>query len=251
MIRATSTLLAALALPLAAQAQDGPRLTFTLGAGASAVPEYFGSDEVEAGPSFSADVGFLRFGPISLGDEDLTDIETGLGFRGSFRYVPAREGEPFEGADRLADEVDRAFEVGGGVSYAQSWYEAFAVARLGVGGHEAVVGEVGLDLIARPTGRLTLTAGPRLFYGSDDYADTYFSTAEDTDAAAPLFEAEGGLLSSGIEVGASYDLTDRWGLQATARYDRLQGDAADSPITEEDDQVSATVEITRTFDFRF
>ncbi len=250
MTRATLAFLAAaaLTLPAAAQAQDGPRLTFTLGAGASAVPDYFGSDEVEAGPSFSADVGFLRFGRVALGDEDPTDIETGLGFRGSFRYVPAREGEPFEGPDRLGDEVDRAFELGGGVSYGQGWYEAFAVARLGVGGHDALVGEVGMDLIARPTDRLQLTAGPRIFLGTDDYADTYFSTSE---AAAPAFEAEGGILSSGLEVGASYDLTDRWGLQATARYDRLQNDAADSPISEEDDQVSATIEVTRTFDFRF
>lgn len=250
MIRATLALLVA-ALPAPAFAQDGPRLAFTVGAGAAVVPEYFGSDQTDVGPSFSFDAGFVSLGGLSFGDEDPTDVETGLGFRGSFRYVSARQGGPFEGPGRLAGEVDAAIEVGGGVRYAQSWYEAFAVARVGVGGHDAVVGELGMDLIARPTDRLRLTAGPRLFYGTDDYAGTYFSTADDTDAAGPLFEAGGGLLTSGVELGASYGLSDRWGLQATARYDRFQGDAGESPITEEDDQVSATIELTRRFDFRF
>jgi outer membrane scaffolding protein for murein synthesis (MipA/OmpV family) len=252
MTRATLLALLAAAVPGLAAAQDGSRLSFRLGAGISSVPEYFGSNESEVGPSFSVNEGFLSFGRFAFGDADPTDIETGLGFRGSFRYVSGREGDDF-GADAGVSDVDATFEIGGGLSYVQPWYEAFAVARYGVGGSEALVGDLGVDLIARPTERLTLRAGPRLQYGSGQYAETYFSVESTPGPVGPVggFDASGGLLSSGVEVGASYDLTDRWGLQATARYDRLQGDAEDSPITEKDDQVSATVEITRTFDFRF
>ena len=67
-------LAAALALlPLGALAQDGPRLSFSLGAGVSAVPEYFGSDEVEAGPSVALGDVHLSFGPVAFGDPDPTD----------------------------------------------------------------------------------------------------------------------------------------------------------------------------------
>lgn len=251
-----SRLAAAVALALvpfgaAAQSVDGPGLAFTLGAGVEALPDYFGSDEVTAGPGFSFDLGYLSLGPLTFGSRDFDAIPEGFGFRGSFRYVPERSGEDFEGPNRLGEEVDAAFEIGGGVRYAQPWWEAFAVARRGFGGHDGVVGEVGMDLIARPTDRLTLRGGPRLFYGDDSFADTYFSTAEDTDRAGPDFEASGGLLSSGLEVGAEYRLTERWGLAANVGYERLRNDAADSPISEEDEQVSASLLVTRRFDIRF
>lgn len=243
---AATTALAFVPLAASAQSADGPGLAFTLGAGVEAVPDYFGSDEVTAGPGFSFDLGYLSVGPLSFGSRDFDAVPEGFGFRGSFRYIPERSGEDFEGAGRLGDEVDAAFEIGGGVRYAQPWWEAFAVARQGFGGHDGVVGEVGMDLIARPTERLTLRGGPRLFYGDDSYADTYFSTVRGAG-----FEASGGLLSSGVEVGAEYRLTEAWGLAANVRYERLRNDAADSPITREDEQVSASLLVTRRFDIRF
>lgn len=249
MTRPAALLLAAL-LPAAAAAQDDPGLSFTLGAGVSTVPSFFGSDENEVGPDLAFDLGYLSVGPLSFGSRDPAAPQ-GFGFRGSFRYVPERDGEPFAGPDRLGEPLDASFEVGGGVRYAQPFYEAFAVARYGIGGSEAVVGEVGLDLIARPTDRLALRAGPRLLVGSDDYADYYFSTAEDTDLAGPAFEAGGGLLASGLEAGVTYRLTERFFVEGAARYERLRGDAADSPITAEDDQFSASLAVTRRFDLRF
>lgn len=252
MIRlAPAAALALLPLGASAQTEGGPGLAFTLGLGIESVPDYFGSDEVTAGPAFSFDLGYLGLGPLSFGSRDLDAVPEGLGFRGSFRYVPERSGERFEGPDRLGEPVDAAFEIGGGLRYSQPWWEVFAVARQGFGGHDGIVGDVGMDLIARPSDRLTLRGGPRLFFGDDSFAETYFSTAVDTDAAGPRFEASGGLLSSGLEVGAEYRLTEAWGVAASLRYDRLRNDAADSPISLEDDQVSASLLVTRRFDIRF
>jgi outer membrane scaffolding protein for murein synthesis (MipA/OmpV family) len=236
---------AALALvPLAAAAQDtGAGLAFTLGVGVESVPEYLGSDDQAPRVAFSFDLGYVGLGPVRFGSRGPEEIPEGLGFRGSFRYVPERSGEEFEGAGRLADPVDAAFEVGGGLRYAQPSWEAFAVARRGFGGHEGFVGDVGVDLIARPAERLTLRAGPRLFLGDDEFAGTYFD--------APGFEAEGGILSSGLAVGAGYSLSDAWGLAASIRYDRLQQDAAASPVSAEDDQFSAELLVTRRLDIRF
>lgn len=254
MIRPIIRLAALALLPLAAAAQEGPRLAFTLGAGVSAVPGYFGSDEVEAGPAFAFDLDAVRLGPLSFGSGP---ERQGLGFRGSFRYIPERSSEDDEELEGL-DDVDATFEIGGGLSYAQPWYETFAVARYGLGGSEALVGEVGIEFIARPTDRLTLRAGPRILIGSGDYAATYFGVTADEAAASALagndltdFDASGGVLSSGVVLGAEYRLSDAWGIEGSVRYERLQGDAASSPITDEDDQLSASVAVTRRFEFGF
>ena len=126
--------------------------------------------------------------------------------------------------------------------------------RRGFGGHEAWVGEAGLDLIARPTDRWKLTVGPRLFWGSDDYADTYFGV-DTSEAAAgrPAYEAEGGLLTSGVEVGARYQIDDDWGLEGAVTWEKYRNDAADSPIVENgsDDQWSVRLGVTRVFRLRF
>lgn len=245
----------AVLVPLQAAAQTderGPALAFSLGAGVSSVPGYFGSDEVETGPEVAFDFGGVRLGPIGFGGAGPEEIRDGFGFEGSFRFIPERSADDYEELTGLED-VDAAFELGGGVSYARPWWEAFVVARYGIGGHESVVGEVGMDLIARPSDRLTLRAGPRILVGSDDYAATYFGVTEAEALASDFdaFEAGGGLMSAGLEVGATYQLTEAWGVEGNVRLERLRGDAADSPITAEDDQVTASLAITRRFNFGF
>ncbi|MBP1805784.1 MipA/OmpV family protein [Rubellimicrobium aerolatum] len=254
MIRPAVALLALLPLPALAQTPDatGPRLAFTLGAGIAATPGYFGSDEAEPGPDFTFSAGFLRFGSRSFGREDPYATAEGWDFRGSFRYVHERSGDDYEELEGL-DDIDGAIEIGGGVSYARSWWEVLAVARYGVTGHESWVGEVGMDLISRPTDRLTLRAGPRLLLGTDDYAATYFGVSDAESAASGLaaYDASGGLLTSGVRASASYRLAGAWGLTGEVRYERLVGDAASSPITAEDDQYSASLLVTRRFTVRF
>jgi outer membrane scaffolding protein for murein synthesis (MipA/OmpV family) len=242
---------AAALLPLQALAQDGGnRFAFDLRAGVEARPGYFGSDEVAVGPDLGFSLRGLSLGPLSFGGTG--EVEQGLGLRGSFRFLPGRSADDYEELQGLED-VDAAVELGGGLSYSESWYEAFAVARYGVTGHESLVADLGMDLIARPTDRLTLRGGPRVFLGSDDFAATYFGvTASEADASAfPAFEAEGGILSTGVELSADYRLTDNWGLEGGVRYDRLRNDAATSPITAEDNQLSAFLGVTRRFDIQF
>ena len=132
-------------------------------------------------------------------------------------------------------------------------YELYAKLRYGVIGHESLVAEVGGDLYYRPSDQITLSAGPRVLWGSDDYAQTYFGVTDaESDASSfDSFEAGAGIMSAGIEAEAQYQFNDNWGVTGTIRYDQLQEDAADSPITQSDDQLSASVVITRriTLDF--
>jgi outer membrane scaffolding protein for murein synthesis (MipA/OmpV family) len=252
MYRLAIAALAAL-LPLQVFAQEaGNRFAFTLRGGIEARPGYFGSDEVAVGPDLASSLDSLSFGPLSFGDPDLDAVPEGFGLRGSFRYLPERSSDDYEELAGLED-VDAAFELGGGIFYAQPWWEVFAVVRYGVTGHESVVADLGMDLIARPSDRVILRAGPRVFLGSDDFAATYFGVteAEAAESAFPAFDAQGGILSAGLEASIEYRLTGAWGLEGGVRLDRLRNDAADSPITADDNQLSAFLGVTRRFAFEF
>ncbi len=233
-----------------APAGGGPGLIFTLRGGVASTPEYFGADAYQVGPDLGfrlnrANLGLLNFG----GDED-EERTYGLGLRGSFRYVGERDDADFSELEGL-DDVDATFELGLGVGYSTRLFEAFADVRYGIGGHESLVGELGADLKLQASDRLTFTAGPRMLLGSGDYAATYFSVSPDEAAASggtfEAYDADGGVLSAGVEVGARYDLDGPWGIEGAVTYDRLVGDAADSPIVEQGDrdQYGLRIGITR------
>jgi len=232
----------------------GNALRFTIGAGISGSPGYFGADEMEVGPTGTFRFEYLRFGSLEFGNPDPNAEDEGLSFGASFRYVPERTSDDYAELDGL-DDVDATFELGGSVAYTTPLYEVSAELRYGLGGHESFVAELGADVFHRPTDRLELSLGPRLLMGDSDYARTYFGVTEDEAGASDFdaYDPQGGLLTAGVEFGATYELTDLWGLEGNIRYDRYIGDAADSPIvqSESDDQVSLDLLVTRRFDFSF
>ena len=80
---------------------------------------------------------------------------------------------------------------------------------------------------------------------SDDYMQTYFGVtsvqSRNSRAGLPVYTPDGGVKDIFIAVGSSVDLSDRWLLKAGARYGRLLGDAADSPVIETENQLSGTI----------
>jgi outer membrane scaffolding protein for murein synthesis (MipA/OmpV family) len=173
---------------------------------------------------------------------------------GSLRYIGERDASENAALTGLED-VDASLELGVGLRYATENLEVFGAVRYGVVGHESFVGELGADALVRPTDRLTLRAGPRGFFGDDDYASTYFGVTGAESAASsgalPAFEADGGLLSAGVELGAGYRINEDWGIDAAITYERLRNSAEDSPISLDDDQVSARIGLTRRFTLGF
>jgi outer membrane scaffolding protein for murein synthesis (MipA/OmpV family) len=127
--------------------------------------------------------------------------------------------------------------------------------RYGFIGHNAWTGDIGADGIAYPMDGLTLTLGPRLGFGDNRFADTYFGISETESERSGLeaYDAKGGLLSAGVELGARYLFNDRWGVEGGASWGRLLNDAADSPITEEGsaDQYRVRLGITRSISLDF
>lgn len=232
----------------------GRAIGFTLSGGVQSAPEYFGSSDNEASVALGGTLNYLRLGGFTFGSPDPLYAPEGFGITGSFRYIGERDDDDYSELAGL-DDVDASFELGGGLRYATRNYQVFGNLRYGVVGHEAVVGEVGADVFLRPTDRLTLSAGPRALFGGSDYASTYFGVTEVESLASggnfPAYDPDGGLISTSVEVGAGYRLTDTWGVDATVSYEKLRDEAARSPIAQDDDQVRASIGLTRRFSFGF
>ncbi|WP_085905519.1 MipA/OmpV family protein [Kiloniella majae] len=83
--------------------------------------------------------------------------------------------------------------------------------------------------------------GPSITWADDNYMENTFGINA-TQAAASrnnyaIYDAEGGIKDVGLNASFSYALTENISLLATGGYSRLLGDAADSPIV--DDEGSA------------
>ncbi|MEM8824759.1 MAG: MipA/OmpV family protein [Pseudomonadota bacterium] len=229
-------------------------LGFTLRGGVATSPEFFGSDDNDVSPDIGFSLNYLRLGRFEIGNPDPSFERQGFGFTGSFRFIDERN----EGDDVILDglgDVDTSVELGLGVEYVLGNFEAFGAVRYGIIGHNGFVGEIGANLIARPTDRWTLRVGPRVNFGDDEFAEEYFGVtagqAASSVAGLPEFDADGGLISAGIELGATYQINDRWGIEGAVLYDELFDDAEDSPITSDDSTFSARIGITRRFTLGF
>ncbi|GAB5445522.1 MipA/OmpV family protein [Gymnodinialimonas sp.] len=237
--------------PTPAQAQ-GFGISGEIGFGARVRQEYFGAEDYAISPRGRGSLEAIRFGPVSRGEPGVVRDTEGFGFRGAFRLVPGRSASDFPELTGLED-VSFSVELGLGVAYELENARVFADVRYGVIGHGTWVSEIGGDVIYRPSDRLTISAGPRAFFGSEDYASTYFGvTAAEAGASAfNAFDASGGLLSAGFEVLVDQRLNDDWSIQGELEFSRFLNDASASPITQEADHAIFSLTLSRRFSFGF
>ncbi|HEV2816447.1 MAG TPA: MipA/OmpV family protein [Allosphingosinicella sp.] len=225
--------LALLAAPASAQDEDG--YTIMVGAGAQTYPKYPGADSYGINPL--PIFGFRRAGsplPLSAPDDGI-----GLGFlgRGSvFDLGPAvrlqnKREEDDVGA--AVGDVGFTIEAGGFVQVRPAEnFRLRAELRQGLGGHDGLVGDVGADLMLSDGDTYVFSIGPRARWADGDYHAAYFGVTPAVAAATglPAFDPDGGFYALGAMAGLTYKLGRNWGLRGYVGYDRLIGDAADSPI---------------------
>ena len=130
-----------------------------------------------------------------------------------------------------------------------------AEVRKGIGGHEGVVGAIGADQIWRDGDRYVFSVGPRLLFSDARYQRAFFGV--DTAAAAasglPAHRPDGGIHAVALASGLSYQFSPRFGLFGYGRYERLVGDAANSPIVRQlgsRNQMSGGLGLSYTFTIR-
>ncbi|MCW2382676.1 MULTISPECIES: MipA/OmpV family protein [unclassified Sphingobium] len=196
-------------------------------------PSFPGADSLSVRP-------FLE-GDIARGDEpfefEAPDESFGIPVVsvGGFEVGPSMAVEGKRKADEVPGfvKVNRSLELGGFVQmFLAPSFRLRADLRQGVTGHEALVGSVSADWIMRDGDRWLVSVGPRVTLGSGKHQRTWFgvSPAQAAASGLPVFEAKGGVQSVGAAAGLIRQLDARWSLHGYARYDRLVGDAADSPV---------------------
>lgn len=124
--------------------------------------------------------------------------------------------------------------------------------RKGLSGHKGWVGEISADYIARQGDDWLFSIGPRVTLGDAKYSRAYFGVAPAAAVASglPAYDPGGGVQSVGVTAGYHRMLDKNWGIAVYGRYDRLIGDAADSPVTRElgsRSQPSVGVAVSYTF----
>jgi outer membrane protein len=247
----TRLILASLAVPLCAasalaadipsgpvvppvQAREVARpydLELEVGMGAAYSPAYEGASDYKFTPWPIVTLHYLWL--PGLGEVKSDVRRDGFSFGPSFRYVRERESADYA-ALRGLNDVDAAYEIGGKFAYTFGMFRAHAALRRGFGGHEGFVGEAGLDATFNPTPVTEVSFGPRMSYASADYMRTYLGVtpAESLTSGLVAYDPGGGIKGVGAEVNARYMFTPQWSLLGTLQYERLVGDAADSPIAQ-------------------
>jgi outer membrane protein len=247
----------ALLFAVPAGAQESRDYRVRLGLGAQLQPEYIGADDREVAPLFDIDVarGTKPFGFEAPDDS----FGIALVSEGGFSAGPAAN---IEGSRRDSDvgaalgKVPTTFEAGAFAQVqASESIRLRGELRKGIGGHEGLVGSVGADHIWRDQDRYVLSIGPRLLFSDSRYQRAYFGV--DAAAAAvtglPRYRPDGGLHAVALASGLTYQFSQRWGTFGFARYERLVGDAARSPVVRElgsRNQTSAGIGLSYTFTVR-
>jgi outer membrane protein len=85
------------------------------------------------------------------------------------------------------------------------------------------------------------SVGPGLTWADARYMHTFFSITDAQAAVSPLspYAARAGVVDLHFNAIASYEISSRWSVGATAYVARLNGDADESPVTLRRSQTTA------------
>ncbi|HXF88564.1 MAG TPA: MipA/OmpV family protein [Xanthobacteraceae bacterium] len=248
------------ALPAAAWAEAAKYWTVTVGIEARVAPRWQGADDkYETFPVPLLDV--RRAGTMERFRGPRDGISIGLIDTGSFRLGPVgkirfpRKVKDDSNLVGLGD-VGWAYEVGVFADYYfVPWLRTRAEVRQGWGGHDGLTADLMADVIAQVTPQLMLSAGPRISFANTDATVPYYSVtpAQSVASGLPVFNARGGVRGVGAGAQARYFWTPLWATHAFVEYERLAGDAKNSPIVAlrgSPDQWTFGAGITYAFDMK-
>lgn len=223
-----------------------------LGVGAMVKPRYEASDSYFVYPFPLISVG--RFYVPGFGQVVDGRRRSGVFVYPSFGFVGERKASDTTDLTGT-NKVNWALELGLGGGFRTENFRAFAEVRQGFNGHTGQVGQLGVDGILYPGEKWELSIGPRAEFASGNYMDTYFgvSAAEAAASGGRLtqYDPGAGFKSVGLAARVSYDLNDDVRLHLQGGYERLIGDAADSPIAKVGSENQFNIGLGVTYRFAF
>ena len=217
-----------------AEAQDNQDYRVRVGLGAQFVPEFVGSKSDNLAPMFHVNIahGANEFNFGAPDDSPGVALVSSNGFTaGPAGNIQWKRKESEVGAP--VGNVSTTFEVGAFAQYeAKDSFRVRGEVLKGLNGHDGVLGSVGADKIWRDGDRYVFSIGPRVLFSDGRFQRAYFgvSPAAALASGLPVYVPKSGIYAVAVASGLNYQLNRRWGLFGFARYERLVGDAARSPI---------------------
>jgi outer membrane scaffolding protein for murein synthesis (MipA/OmpV family) len=141
--------------------------------------------------------------------------------------------------------------------FAEFWPLTFIRARLearhGIRAGSGFAGNAGVDFVL-PYQRFTVSVGPRMTFGDDQYVQRYFGVTplEARRSRFAAFRPKGGITSLGLLGSVTYAWNETWATTAYVGYNRLIADAADGPIVRgigSRDQLTFGAKLSYSFNF--
>jgi outer membrane protein len=213
---------------------DAPRFRVALGGGVGVGPNFPGSDKYRVG---LVPVIFAGYGPVfvSFGQVAVRAYRDSRWRVSAFAALSGGRKESDDAHLQGLGDIDRTVRAGLRVAYREGRFAAVGQVATDIAGQKQ--GTLArLDLLARfrPAERTIVFAGPGLTWADRQYTQSYFGVTAEQSARSgmPEFQAGSGLNSLRLSAGAIQRFERRWFAMATVSASRLQGDAANSPITE-------------------
>lgn len=241
--------------------QGGQNAEVRLGVGAGFRSDYQGSDDYELMvlPILTATnmLGF-NFTPFAL-SYNLAQYNSASGLWGLTLgpRVAADFGRDEDANNALAGlgDVDASILPGGFINLRLG--PAMASVEIGqdvADGHGGTVADFGLTTFVPITQQIMLMPGISATWVDEDYMQSYYgiNATQAANSAYTVYNADGGFKTIGASVNAIYAINENWAANALLSYDRLLGDAADSPIVANQgsaNQFSVILGVSRGFSF--
>lgn len=234
------------------QPQRSKKLNISVGIGALTTPEYLGSSEQELYVIPFATLDYkinetdsLFVNPIrGIGGQRKFNDKLTAGITGNIRT--SRDAEDADLLTGMAD-VDTTLELGPFVEY--KFNPAFTLgANLlldTLDAHQSYTASLySRYRLASPIKKLRLTLSSALTYYGEDFADTYYSVkTSEAIAGRPAYEAQASLGELSVGINGMYFIDNNWFVNTSLGYKHLLGDAADSPLAEEDGNYTAVLAV--------
>jgi MipA family protein len=235
-----------LAPALPAQAEDDDH--YTLGLGAALGPEFLGSDEMEVSPVPLVDIKYGRLfakvgDGIGVNVLEIENVTAGIA-------VDWMGGYDDDDVPNGIEEVDGA--LGARLFVATELYgvnAGLSVTQAVTDTDRGLIVDASLGYPIHITDRFTVSPGISTSWANGKYMDGYFGINASEAAASGLayYKPSSGFRDVSAKISANYRVTDHISTIGMIGVTQLVGDAADSPLVEEETSLKLMLGVAYTF----
>ena len=212
--------------------------TVSIGLTSGVSPDYEGSNNYDFGygPNFALswrDTIFYKGKTLGVNLINNKNFKAGP----IMSWTSGRDEDDNDKLEGLGD-VDSSIEVGGFLSYRKKPFRFKMEARQDAdSGHEGALVELSAGT-SLPFEKPLVFIALGTTWASDDYMESFFAVdaQQSADSGLKKYDAEAGIKDVSVSMTSGYKITNRWRIGGKLEYKRLVGDAADSPIVDDENQ---------------